>query len=73
MPSRCARIADMQQRRTPRICGAFVGELHTDRSRGAPTLPTLDVLSRRLARKEISRRNNQGRLYRIGFSNTLTF
>eukprot|EP00964_Phaeocystis_antarctica_P122758 scaffold86401_cov67-Phaeocystis_antarctica.AAC.1 len=58
MPSRCARIADMQQRRTPRICGAFVGELHTDRSRGAPTLPTLDVLSRRLARKEISRRNN---------------
>eukprot|EP00964_Phaeocystis_antarctica_P124530 scaffold88166_cov96-Phaeocystis_antarctica.AAC.2 len=26
----------MQQRRTPRICGAFIGELHADRSRGPP-------------------------------------
>jgi len=36
----------------------LLGQLRTARSRGAPTLPALDVLSRRLARKEISRRNN---------------
>ena len=39
MPSRRAR---QRRRHAPRICAAFVGELHAARSRGTPTLPALE-------------------------------
>ena len=45
MPSRRARVTrDQRRRHAPRICVAFVGELHAARSRGTPTLPALELL-----------------------------
>ena len=45
MPSRRARVTcDQRLRHAPRICVAFVGELHAARSRGTPTLPALGLL-----------------------------
>ena len=45
MPSRRVRVVlGWQRQHAPRVCAAFVGELHAVCIRGTPTLPALELL-----------------------------